>query len=153
MNHLKVLEKQLLDKIEIQQKNGGKPLPSDSFYVCVRRAWWLTFRFDLITSAFYSFTGECCAIGFTTSLIFLINFIKNDDAELKEGIIYLMAFGILMFLSVYCKNTFIWTGQINSTRMRKTLIAAMYRKISKLSMKSLTQTNSGKLITIVSGEI
>jgi ABC-type transport system involved in cytochrome bd biosynthesis fused ATPase/permease subunit len=33
------------------------------------------------------------------------------------------------------------------------LIAAMYSKISKLSMKSLTQTNSGKLITIVSGEI
>ena len=29
----------------------------------------------------------------------------------------------------------------------------MYTKISKLSMKSLTQTNSGKLITIVSGDI
>ena len=29
----------------------------------------------------------------------------------------------------------------------------MYNKICKLSMKSLTQTNSGKLITIISGEI
>lgn len=37
--------------------------------------------------------------------------------------------------------------------MRKTLVASMYTKISKLSMKSLTQTNSGKLITIISGEI
>lgn len=37
--------------------------------------------------------------------------------------------------------------------MRKTLINAMYLKISKLSQKSMTETNSGKLVTIVSGDI
>jgi ABC-type multidrug transport system fused ATPase/permease subunit len=42
---------------------------------------------------------------------------------------------------------------MNAVRIRKTLIAAMYSKVSKLSMKSLTETNSGKLITIVSGDI
>ncbi len=42
---------------------------------------------------------------------------------------------------------------MSAVRIRKTLIAAMYTKVSKLSMKSLTETNSGKLITIVSGDI
>jgi ABC-type multidrug transport system fused ATPase/permease subunit len=33
------------------------------------------------------------------------------------------------------------------------MISAIYTKISKLSMQSLTETNSGKLITIVCGDI
>ena len=104
-------------------------------------------------SAFFCFTGEICAIGFTTSLIFLINYIKDEDAPFSEGVLYLVAFGVLMFTSTYCKNNFIWSGQVNATKMRKCLVASMYSKICKLSMKSLTQTNSGKLITLVSGEI
>ncbi len=37
--------------------------------------------------------------------------------------------------------------------MRKTLVSAMYDKVSVLSMKSLTETNSGKLITLISADI
>lgn len=37
--------------------------------------------------------------------------------------------------------------------LRKILIAAMYDKIGKLSMRSLTETNHGKLITQVSQDI
>jgi hypothetical protein len=42
---------------------------------------------------------------------------------------------------------------MTAMKIRKTLVIAMYLKISKLSMKSLTETNSGKLISIVSGDI
>jgi len=38
-------------------------------------------------------------------------------------------------------------------RMRKALVSTLYDKIGKLSTKSLTETNSGKLITIISGDI
>lgn len=38
-------------------------------------------------------------------------------------------------------------------RMRKAIISAMYDKVALLSVKSLTETNSGKLITIISGDI
>lgn len=44
-------------------------------------------------------------------------------------------------------------GFRSSVAIRKALTAAMYTKISKLSMRSLTETNSGKLITIVSGDL
>jgi len=44
-------------------------------------------------------------------------------------------------------------GKIAAITLRRTLLAAVYTKIQKLSTKSLTETNSGKLITIVSGDI
>ena len=37
--------------------------------------------------------------------------------------------------------------------MRKAIISSMYDKVANLSVKSLTETNSGKLITIISGDI
>lgn len=40
-----------------------------------------------------------------------------------------------------------------SVKMRKTIISAMYDKVCLLSIKSLTETNSGKLITIISGDV
>ena len=62
-------------------------------------------------------------------------------------------FGALMTVGALFKNFFVFQGYNMAIKMRKTLIAAMYSKISRLSMQSLTETNSGKLITIVSGDI
>lgn len=104
-------------------------------------------------ASMYCILGETCAIGFTTSLIYLIGYIKDDDGELQDGIMWVSIFSFLMFCSTLFKNHYIFAGSLIAVRMRKTLIASMYTKISKLSMKSLTQTNSGKLITIVSGDI
>ena len=38
-------------------------------------------------------------------------------------------------------------------RMRKAIVSTMYDKVGNLSSKSLTETNSGKLITIISGDV
>lgn len=46
-----------------------------------------------------------------------------------------------------------FSGYVMSVRMRKTLVSAMYDKVSMLSMKSLTETNSGKLIALISADI
>ena len=40
-----------------------------------------------------------------------------------------------------------------SVLVRRTLVAGMYDKVVKLSMKSLIETNSGKLITLISSDI
>ena len=37
--------------------------------------------------------------------------------------------------------------------MRKVLVAAIYDKVTKLTVKALAQTNSGKLITLISADI
>ena len=46
-----------------------------------------------------------------------------------------------------------FNGYKTAINIRKVLITGMYEKVTKLSMKSLTETNSGKLITIVNGDI
>jgi hypothetical protein len=40
----------------------------------------------------------------------------------------------------------------DAVRMRKVLLCGIYDKIGKLSMKSLMETNSGKLITLISSD-
>lgn len=44
-------------------------------------------------------------------------------------------------------------GYKMAIKLRKSVVSAMYDKVAKLSNKSLTETNSGKLITIISGDI
>jgi len=40
-----------------------------------------------------------------------------------------------------------------TVKMRKVFVSAMYDKVGVLSIKSLTETNSGKLITLISSDI
>jgi ABC-type transport system involved in cytochrome bd biosynthesis fused ATPase/permease subunit len=58
----------------------------------------------------------------------------------------------MIFASIF-RNRFIFSGYLFSVNLRKVMISAVYEKVNKLSMKSITETNSGKLITIVSGDI
>lgn len=152
-DHLEGYESDLKKRAEDNEKKGGPPLPEDSYYKCVVKAIFRTFALDILIANFCCVAGEVCAIGFNTSLIYLIAYIKDDGAPIEEGLIYLTVFSVLMYLSAMFKNHYIFAGSQVAVRMRKTLVASMYSKISRLSMKSLTQTNSGKLITIISGDI
>lgn len=40
-----------------------------------------------------------------------------------------------------------------SLRIRRVLCAALYDKVVKLSMKSMTETHSGKLISLISADL
>ena len=51
------------------------------------------------------------------------------------------------------RNFYIYYGYVTALEMRKMLTSAMFDKVSKLSMRSLAETNSGKLITLVSADI
>lgn len=59
----------------------------------------------------------------------------------------------MVFLAAFFNNYMVFSGYVMSVRMRKTLVSAMYDKVSMLSMKSLTETNSGKLIALISADI
>ena len=126
--------------------------PLATYYV-MRNAVWATFRGNMIFTSFIYFCGESCAIGYTSFLIYLINYLKDETAPLSEGLILLAIFATLMGSGAVFKNYFVFSGYKMAIGIRKTLVAAMYSKVSRLSMQSLTETNSGKLITIVSGDI
>ena len=86
-------------------------------------------------------------------LILIINYIVDDEMEVKWGIIYVCIFTLLMFLSAYFRNRFIFEGYNTSLHLRKTITHALYNKIERLTVKSLTETDSGKVISIISGDL
>ena len=51
------------------------------------------------------------------------------------------------------RNRYIMGGYIATIKLRRIILAALYDKVIKLSMKSMTMTNSGKLISLISGDL
>lgn len=97
--------------------------------------------------------GELCSIGYNSMLILIIGYIADDSIEVKWGIIYVAIFSLLMFMSAYFRNRFIFEGYNTSLNLRKTITIALYNKIERLTIKSLTETDSGKVISIISGDL
>jgi len=99
------------------------------------------------------FFAELCSIGYTSFLAVLIGYIQEPEADIWRGVYILAIFATMMTFSFVLKNYYIFYGYMVAIKIRKTVIGALYDKITKLSIKSLTETNSGKLITIVSGDM
>ena len=47
----------------------------------------------------------------------------------------------------------IFYGVIMAAKVRKVLVSSLYDKVGSLSIKAVTSTNSGKLVTLVSADI
>ena len=106
-----------------------------------------------MTVAMLALMAEIFALMATFMIRYLAKYLLDDDAPQREAFEYLAIFGGCVFMSVLIRNFYIYYGYFMSLEIRKTLIAAMYDKVAALSMRSLTETNSGKLITLVSSDI
>lgn len=95
-------------------------------YYALRNAIFVTFRGQILESAFYFTLGECLAVGFTSFLVFFIKFLKDPDAPLSQGILYLIIFSMMMTTSVILRNLGFFTGYCQSISMRKTIISALF---------------------------
>lgn len=72
---------------------------------------------------------------------------------MKDSIIYVSIFGISILLGSIMRGVYVFNGYMMGVRGRKVLVAALFNKVAKLSMKSLTRTNSGKLVTLISSDL
>jgi len=130
-----------------------KTLKKQDPYYATRSAIWDTFKWHFYFSAFWCYIGECCSIGYNSMLILVIGYITDDDIEVKWGVLYVAIFAALMMMSAYFRNRFIFEGYNTSLHLRKTITIALYNKIERLTVKSLTETDSGKVISIISGDL
>ena len=119
----------------------------------VKGALWSTFRWNWIKAAIYSCIAECTGVFQCYLITFLVNYIRDEDAPYTEGIKLVVIFGLLSGTSQMTRGFYIHTGYMTSICMRRTLVAILYDKVTKLSMKSLIATNSGKLISVISGDL
>ena len=119
----------------------------------VKGAVWQTFKWDWYVSTLFGVIGECSGVFACFYISFLINYIRDEEAPIEEGIKHLCTFIAINLVSQLCRNFYIFYGFRTSIKMRKTLVAVMFDKVCHLSMKSLIATNSGKLISVISGDL
>jgi len=84
----------------------------------------------------------------------MIRYIKDEEETSRlEGIKLVAIFFFSQLLAQNIRNRYILGGFFTTVKLRRTLVAALYDKVAKLSMKSMTETNSGKLISLISADL
>ena len=85
-------------------KRTGK---KESFYYPVRNAIWDTFKWYALANTCIILCTECLAIGYTSFLVVIINFIQkpSEEGDWKQGILLVAIFGAMMAGSSLGKNT------------------------------------------------
>jgi len=83
----------------------------------------------------------------------IIEFIQDPDRCYTEGIMHTAIFFLANFFCVLLRQHWIQLGMFASLKLRRVLAAKMFAKVEKLSMRSLSETDSGKLVSVVSGDL
>lgn len=135
--------------VDKAEKQGKTP----DFYYILRNAIFKTYIWDIVFCTFYIAVAEIVSVFYSYFIGNLIRFIRNPDAPVTEGVYLTVVFIVAILISSVMRNVFYFHSYRTFLLMRRTLITGMYDKVSKLSMKSLTETNSGKLITLISSDI
>jgi hypothetical protein len=58
-----------------------------------------------------------------------------------------------MIAAQILRNFYILSGVHVTLKLRRTLVSALFYKVTKLSVKSIASTNSGKLISLISADL
>ena len=83
----------------------------------------------------------------------MAEYLEEPGTDTDRAIALVLSFALTTLFGILLKNFYIYLGYVMALESRKLMIASIYDKISRLSMRSLTETNSGKLITLVSSDI
>lgn len=97
--------------------------------------------------------AELMTVAYNYMLLFLIDYLNDTEATMEYGLKIAGGFCGLIFASSILRNLYIASGYYMAVKIRKILSSAMYDKIATLSMRSMTETNSGKLVTLISADI
>jgi ABC-type multidrug transport system fused ATPase/permease subunit len=90
---------------------------------------------------------------FSWAIGLLIKFIRDPLAKEEDGYKIVALFIGLMLLCMVTRSRTIHNGFILGFRIRRVLVSALYDKVGRLSVKSISSVNSGKLISLVSSDL
>ena len=120
------------------------------WYAFTKKAIRSTVGCNFIQVALIAFVAEICTLYAVYMIKFLAEYLLNEENELWRASTLVAIFTVSLIVSSILRNFYIYYGYVMSLEVRKLLISALYDKISKLSMQSLTETNQGRYVTVVS---
>ena len=83
----------------------------------------------------------------------MIKYIKDPKREINRGLMLVAIFICAQIIAQICRNRYILSGFEMAIKLRRVLVGALYDKVLKLSVKGMTETNSGKLISLISADL
>ena len=134
-------------QVAIQKKNGVAEEDIDWYSVLKWAIIWLLAP-NFFRHMFFAVLAESIAVFYADFVGKMIEYIEDPEADPKYGIIFGVIFCSAQLVALILRSYVYDMGVVLAIRLRKVLVAALYRKTIHLSMKSMTETNSGKLISL-----
>ena len=113
---------------------------------------WATFKLDIILMFILCALNEGLIMGIYLNSILLVHWIHNGEGE-ADGVWRCLVFLLNGFLSTLVKSYFMLHSKLLAVNVNKCVSTVLYNKVLKMSQKSLVVTSTGKLVTLVSGEL
>jgi len=115
---------------------------------------WNVFRWHVFLVAMLRTCSDSLSLTSCYFITQLILYIYASEVSVGKGVYLLVIFILLNILAQpLIQSSYFFQGFYYAINMRKAIVLAMYNKVSKLSLKSLAETNSGKLITLISSDL
>jgi len=111
-----------------------------------------TYKTEWIIMVLYSVITELFVWINLFVIKFFIDWIKEDGSFVR-GIMMALLFWVTMFFSIFFKIYYYMYGNKLAITINRGISLLLYQKILKLSQKSLVLASTGKLVTLVSGEL
>ena len=135
-----------------KQANPGRT-PTNEWYGFTKGAVFSTLGVSFIVTGLFAFAAEFCTFGSIYLIRYLALYIAKPESDINEAALLMALFTVATFTASILRNFYIYYGYSMALEMRKVLVSAIFDKVSRISMRSLTETNSGKLITLISSDI
>jgi ABC-type transport system involved in cytochrome bd biosynthesis fused ATPase/permease subunit len=108
---------------------------------------------DILHVILGGITQELIAIFYTFFISYMIRYVKQTKRDIKEGLIIFAIFFVSQGIGAIVRQRALDNAFKTSNEVKKLLTSLIYNKIEKLSVKSITETNSGKLISLISSDL
>jgi ABC-type multidrug transport system fused ATPase/permease subunit len=83
----------------------------------------------------------------------MILYIRDPVSDIAKGLELILVFTFTQLIAQIFRKRYVTNAYIIALRLRRILVATLFDKVVRLSTQSISQTNSGKLISLISSDL
>ena len=144
-----VISRNIDEKIREQKEKDPDMKAQKSIGTTLAKA----FKKDIVIMLSMAIFSDCIGIFNIFLISFFVGWLKDDDAEKWQGYLYAILLSALTLTASYARNIFLFYASSVGIAIRKGLGGIIFKKILRINQRSKSEATSGKLVTIVSGEL
>lgn len=112
-----------------------------------------TFKWDIIKLLAAGTSGELLNVANIFFVSFFIAWLKQDNPVEWQGFVYIIIIAFINLLALLLRHKFFFIATNTGLNIRKGITGLVFKKVLRFNQKSLAKASTGKIVTIVSGEL